>query len=107
VTAQLLGFGRDLFLIAGGAFFGAFFANSAAKRRFSARVVEAIRTEFVDLSGMSRDELVADRRRRQMAFIQKHRQNLAHQYCLPDGTPDGSLGESAPASFSGTPTETL
>ena len=50
---QLLGFGRDLFLIVGGAFFGAFIATQIAKRRYSAATIHAVSQKFSDLRDLA------------------------------------------------------
>jgi hypothetical protein len=53
MTHQLLGFGRDLFLIAGGVFFGAFFATQLAKRKYSAATIRAVSEKFSDLRALA------------------------------------------------------
>jgi hypothetical protein len=50
---QLLGFGRDIFLISGSGFFASFITWQVAKRRFSAATVAAIRGEIMGLSSKS------------------------------------------------------
>ena len=44
--AQWLGFARDILLIAGGAFFGAFVGTGIARRKFSATMVDRIQSRI-------------------------------------------------------------